>query len=82
MPIARALNVEFAFPTRSLHVVEPEDVEHPDTPANMGEAIELGRRLGRDLADELFAGFGGESPPLVRVDPADPDALGFRPRTE
>ena len=80
--LARRLNVEFAFPTRSLHMVEPEDVEHPDTPANMGEAIDLGRRLGRELADESFAGFAGEPPPLVRVDPADPDALGFRPRKE
>ncbi len=74
--------MEFAFPTRSLHMVEAEDGEHPDTPANMGEAIETGRRLGRELADESFAGFEDEPPPLVRVDPADPDALGFRPRTE
>ena len=80
--LARRLNVEFAFPTRSLHMVESEDVEHPDTPANMGEGIDLGRRLGRELADESFAHFGGEPPPLVRIDPADPDALGFRPRKE
>ncbi len=80
--LARRLNVEFAFPSRSLFMVEPEDVEHPDAPANMGEGIDLGRRLGRELAAESFAGFKGEPPPLVRVDPADPDALGFRPRED
>ena len=45
------MSVEFALPTRSLHMVEPGDIEHPDTPANTGEGLDLGRRLGRELAD-------------------------------
>jgi MscS family membrane protein len=80
--LARRLNVDFAFPTRSLYVVEPADGEPSDAPADMPEGIDLGRRLGRELADESFRGFEGEPPPPVRVDPADPDALGLRPRKE
>jgi len=40
--IAKVLEVEFAFPTQSLHVVKPEDLEHTNTPASNSAAHAFG----------------------------------------
>jgi MscS family membrane protein len=40
--IAQALEVDFAFPTQSLHVVKPEDLMHGNTPANKQASQDMG----------------------------------------
>jgi hypothetical protein len=43
--LARELKVEFAFPTQTLYV-RREEPGHPDNPADVAEALGLGRRSG------------------------------------
>jgi len=47
--LAEQLGVGFAFPTQTLHMAKPEDLEHPDRP----ESDERGAARGRDLAAEI-----------------------------
>ena len=68
--LAERLEVGFAFPTQTLHVAKPEDLEHPDRPADDGE----GQRRGEELADEIVArtlapygGPGSKPPPVVAL---------------
>jgi MscS family membrane protein len=48
--VGKALEVEFAFPTQSLHVVTPENLVHPNTPENN----EAGKQLGREVANAIL----------------------------
>ncbi len=74
--IAAQMRVAFAFPTQTVWLARPEDVEHPDAPRDGAEAIALGREQARTIASNSLAHLGGAVPPPVRFDPSDPDAIG------
>ena len=50
--LAERLDVEFAFPSRSIHVVRPADLEHPERPAD----DTAGRARGDAAAHAILAG--------------------------
>lgn len=66
--VAAELEVDFAFPTQSIHVVRPEDLVHSNTPpdAEAGEA--LGRKTGSQVVAAGLERFGGAKPPPVVID--------------
>lgn len=74
--LAEGLGVEFAFPTQTVHLARPEDLEHPDVPADQESALELGRRLAGELAERSLGPFAGQRPAEVRYEPDDPGATG------
>ena len=48
--LAESLQVEFAFPTRTVHMMGPEDgPDHGDAPASSDEAAARGKELAQDL---------------------------------
>ncbi len=64
--VAEQLGVQFAFPTTSLHVVKPEDLEHPNRPDSDRKGTEIGKELGHAIAQKTLAPFAGELPgPVV-----------------
>lgn len=74
--VAKELRVAFAFPTQTLWVGKPADLEHPDTPKDSAQAIARGRERARVVTSSSLAHLGGEAPAPVRFDPSDPDAIG------
>ncbi|MAF65934.1 MAG: hypothetical protein CMJ84_09805 [Planctomycetes bacterium] len=66
--VAEELKVSFAFPTQTLHMVQPADLEHPDRPADAVAGVEAGRGVGRGVAERGLAPFGGNRPPPVVID--------------
>jgi len=73
--VAEELEVDFAFPTQTLHVAKPEDLEHPDRPKSDRD----GERLGMEVADRIveatlrpYGGPGAKPPPVTALD--DPHA--------
>jgi MscS family membrane protein len=74
--LAQQLEVEFAFPTQTMHVPPTRDPEQPRGPADQSGALHSGREQARALSARTFEGFAGQRPPPVRFDPADPDAQG------
>ncbi|MDF1799549.1 MAG: mechanosensitive ion channel family protein [Planctomycetota bacterium] len=71
--LADRLGVSFAFPTQSIHVVQPEDLEHPDSPPTINDGLELGREAAKAVLDESIAVFEGRRPGPVRIGDRDPD---------
>ena len=67
-PVAEELKVSFAFPTQTLHMVKPEDLEHPDRPADAASGLQAGRGVGREVAARGLEPFGGAKPPPVVID--------------
>jgi len=57
--LAEGLGVSFAFPTQTLHMAKPEDLEHRDRPATDGEGAERGLELARRIVDKSLRPFGG-----------------------
>ena len=57
--------MSFAFPTRTLHMARPEDLEHPDRPPNTEEALDRGVSAARNIAERGLASLGGAAPPPV-----------------
>jgi MscS family membrane protein len=66
--VAEELKVSFAFPTQTLHIVKPEDLEHPDRPADAASGLQAGRGVGREVAERGLEPFGGAKPPPVVMD--------------
>ena len=66
--VAGELGVEFAFPTQSIHLVKPEDLEHAGTPPDIATGEEQGRDAGRRIAATGLERFDGEKPPPVVID--------------
>ena len=71
--LADRLGVSFAFPTQSIHVVKPEDLEHPGSPPTINEGLELGREAAKAVLDDSIAVFEGRRPGPVRIGERDPD---------
>jgi MscS family membrane protein len=71
--LAEQLGVQFAFPTTSVHVVKPEDLEHPNRPDSTRAGTELGKQLGHAITQQTLAPFAGELPgPVVFGQSRDP----------
>ncbi len=68
--VAERLNVDFAFPTQTIHVAKPEDLEHPDRPGSDMEGTRRGRDAGRGVARDTLEPFAGERPGPVGYDEA------------
>ena len=78
--VAQELNVEFAFPTQTIHVAKPEDLEHPDRPASDMEGTARGREVGERVARETLEPFDGRKPSAVGYDEAYfAEQLGRKP---
>lgn len=67
MRLAEELKVGFAFPTQTLHVAKPEDLEHPDRPGNEEEALERGRKVASEIVEKTLRPYGGSLPPPVQI---------------
>ena len=63
--LAERLGVSFAFPTQTLHVAKPEDLEHPDRPASDTDGAKVGRQLAEEVVQHTLRPFGGQKPPPV-----------------
>ena len=63
--VAEKLGVEFAFPTRTLHMVQGTPEEHGDRPGNDQDGARLGREVGAEVAGATLAPFGGSKPGKV-----------------
>ncbi|MCP5023925.1 MAG: mechanosensitive ion channel family protein [bacterium] len=50
--LAKALEVDFAFPTQSLHMVQPEDVEHGNVPKSNSAGLVAGREAAAAILKE------------------------------
>jgi len=74
--VAAQLRVAFAYPTQTVWHARAEDVQHPDNPRSGADAVARGRASARTVTETSLAHLGGQPPPLVRFDPADPDAIG------
>ena len=68
LKIAERLGVGFAFPTQTLHIAKPEDLEHADRPASGPEGVQRGRDVAREVAKEGLAGFEGRPPVFEMAD--------------
>jgi len=64
--LAERLKISFAFPTQTLHLAKPEDLQHPDKPKNTKEAMNIGRKTAGNITQTSLAEFQGNdlvSPP-------------------
>ena len=77
--VAAELEVEFAFPTQTIHMAPSTPVPRTRTPADLESAVASGRTAGDQLAERTLKPLGGQRPPPVRYDPNDPDAQGPLP---
>jgi len=68
LSVASELDVDFAFPTQSIHVVRPEDQGHENTPPDAAKGEELGRETGRKVVAAGLERFDGSKPPPVVID--------------
>lgn len=67
--LAAELNVEFAFPTQTLHLRRKDELPvHEDAPATPDEARYRGRQVAGKIAAEGLAEYGGEKPPPVVIE--------------
>ncbi len=64
--LAERLNIGFAFPTRTLHMVQSQESEHPDRPCSDPEGARHGREAGQRVAAETLAPYGENKPGRVR----------------
>jgi len=72
--LAGELGVEFAFPTRTIHMIESRMPDHGQPPASVREARRGARAKAREIVDE-FTG-AGIPPPVVISERPDDDAEG------
>lgn len=67
--VAEKLGVEFAFPTRTLHLIQDEAERHDDRPESDPDGAEVGRRVGAEVAERTLSPFGEEPPGPVEFLP-------------
>ena len=63
--LAEQLGVSFAFPTASVHMVQPADLEHPDRPGDDQAGGSWGREVAQQVSEASLAHLGGEPPAPV-----------------
>jgi MscS family membrane protein len=68
--LAGELGVEFAFPTRTLHMIESNLPDHGEPPASVREAQRSARSKAREIVDE-FTGTGIPPPVVISERPDD-----------
>lgn len=73
MRLAKALDVEFAFPTQSIHLVKPEDLEHEDVPGDIEGGLRRGRDMAAGVLERSIGAFDGKRPGAVEIGNGDPD---------
>jgi len=66
--LAEKLKISFAFPTQTLYMAKEEDLQHPDNPKNVRDALQKGKSVAQDLTRSLQ----GQLPPPVSFDFRDP----------
>jgi MscS family membrane protein len=64
--LAEGLGVSFAFPSTSVYMVSPEELEHSDRPASDPEGTNRGRALAQQIAEESLKPFGDNKPGKVK----------------
>lgn len=77
--LAAELEVEFAFPTRTLHSAPSTPVPRTRTPSDLEAAVAAGRRAGLELGRRTLEPLGEGRPAPVRFVEGDPDAQGPLP---
>jgi len=60
--LAEKLEVDFAFPTQTLHIAKPEDLLHPQAPETASAGVAQGREVAAAIAKDGLAGFEGRPP--------------------
>lgn len=60
--LAEKLEVDFAFPTQTIHVAKPEDLEHPGAPDSPAKGVDIGREVATQIAEAGLSGFDGKPP--------------------
>jgi MscS family membrane protein len=60
--LAEKLEVGFAFPTQTIHLAKPEDLQHPGKPETSEAGVDLGREAAAAIARASLAGFDGKPP--------------------
>ena len=68
--LAKRLEVDFAFPTQTIHMARPEDLEHSNVPETDVEGTRRGRAAGEEVAKDTLRPFGGDRPRPVSFDPS------------
>ena len=71
--LAKALGVEFAFPTQTLFMPKPEDLEHPGAPTDINSGLSAGRSAAAEVLEASLGDFEGARPGPVVIGDADPD---------
>jgi len=61
--LSKELGVEFAFPTRTIHMLQGEAAVHENAPDDVPGALRNGRKAARDIVKEFT---GDEIPPPVK----------------
>ena len=64
--LAQALKVSFAFPSTSVYMVSPEELEHGEQLKTDQENVKWGRELGQQIAEEGLKPFGANKPGAVK----------------
>jgi MscS family membrane protein len=64
--LAERLEISFAFPTTSVHMVQAEDLEHPNRPSDDQAGEAWGREVAGQVAASSLAHLGGAPPPPVQ----------------
>ena len=64
--VASELGVEFAFPTRTLHMIQSDPEDHTGAPASDPDGAKLGREVGAKVAAATLKPFGGSKPGKVK----------------
>lgn len=61
--LAERLGISFAFPTTSVHMVQAEDLQHPNRPLDDQAGSSWGREVAGQVATSSLAHLGGNPPP-------------------
>ncbi|MHC4953022.1 MAG: mechanosensitive ion channel family protein [Planctomycetota bacterium] len=72
LKLAREMEVEFAFPTRTLHMIQQDEPRHTDVPADKVAAWKHGQKAAGAVCEEFD---GGTIPPPVRIGQRPDEAL-------
>ena len=72
LKLAREMGVEFAFPTRTLHMIQQDEPRHTDLPRDKFAAWRSGQQAATSVSEEFDA---TNIPPPVRIGQRPDEAL-------